>query len=145
MRHIIYGIVLFLVGAAAASIMLTPLPYPAGLPKNFWESPVKITCATEESLAIHAKFYINQKEGWSVAILGRNYTDFYIALEKTSQDGREGAEWAKFENIWLRLQDFNEEWREYLNCANKLFLLQEKLFFRRCFNETLKSLKTNTI
>ena len=145
MRYIICGIVLFLAGAIAASIMLTPSPYPAGLPKNFLGAPVKMICATEEPLAIHAKFYINQKDGWLVAMLGRNYTDFYIALEKTSQGERESKEWAKFENIWIRLQDFNEEWREYLSGANKLFLLQEKLFFRRCFNEALKSFETNTI
>ena len=145
MRYIICGIVLFLAGAIAASIMLTPSPYPAGLPKNFLGAPVKMICATEEPLAIHAKFYINQKDGWLVAILGRNYTDFYIALEKTSQGGREGEEWANFDSTWLNLQEFNQEWREYLSGANKLFLLQEKLFFRRCFNEALKSFETNTI
>lgn len=143
MKNVIYGVFFFLTGAVitifVVFVVVEPF-FPPGLPKNFSSAPIQITCASEEPLAIHAKFFINSKEGWSLIILGRNYIDMYISLSQSAGGKRKNTDWANLGNSeWVNVQTLNKEWLEYFSGANKLFLFPEKLFFRRCFNRGLEA------
>lgn len=137
-KNIATGVLLVIVGFVLAIAALFSSSDSRDLPQNFESAPISIACGSEEPLAIHAKFYLNQKEHWNIIILGRNYTDLYTALIKEADGKKNFREWARLPNgEWVDISSMGKDEREYHTGAAKLFTIEEKVAFLGCLKKAL--------